>query len=257
MPTRVFPSIVLLALFCEYIDSTLGMGYGTTLTPVLLVMGYDPAQTVPAVLLSEFLTGTLAGMLHHGFGNVDLKPGSRPFKVTLVLAACSVVGALIAVSVALSVPEWALRAYIGVLVLAIGLAILLTVGRRFAFSWKKVVGLGLVAALNKGLSGGGYGPLVCGGQVLSGVGNKEAIGITSLSEGLACLVGVIAYVAMGKGGLDWDLAPSLALGALLSVPLSALTVRRIPAGKMRWAVGAAVTALGASTLVELVREVVR
>ena len=28
-------ALVMLAFFCEYMDSTLGMGYGTTLTPVL------------------------------------------------------------------------------------------------------------------------------------------------------------------------------------------------------------------------------
>ncbi|GAF92609.1 unnamed protein product, partial [marine sediment metagenome] len=33
--------IFLAALFCEYIDSSLGMGYGTTLTPVLLLAGFE------------------------------------------------------------------------------------------------------------------------------------------------------------------------------------------------------------------------
>ena len=42
-----------LTLVAEYIDSTLGMGYGTSLTPILLLLGYSPAQVVPAVLFSE------------------------------------------------------------------------------------------------------------------------------------------------------------------------------------------------------------
>ena len=42
--------IVLLAFFCELVDSTLGMGYGTTLTPLLLAVGYEPIAIVPAVL---------------------------------------------------------------------------------------------------------------------------------------------------------------------------------------------------------------
>jgi uncharacterized membrane protein YfcA len=244
--------LVLLALACEYVDSTLGMGYGTTLTPVLLLMGYEPAQIVPSVLLSEFLTGISAGILHHEFGNVDLRPGSRPLKVALVLAACSVLGTLVAVAIAVSVPKWMVKTYIGVLVLAMGISILLTIGRTFAFSWKKVVGLGLLAAFNKGISGGGYGPLVCGGQVLAGMGEKEAIGITSLAEGLVCIVGVLAYVLTGNGGVDWGLAPSLILGAVLSVPFAALTVRKIPLHKMRWAIGTAITALGVFTLVRIV-----
>ena len=155
MSISVLWSVALLALFCEYVDSTLGMGYGTTLTPILLLMGYEPVQVVPSVLLSEFLTGILAGFLHQGLGNVSFKPGTRPFKATLVLAACSVVGTLIAVFVAVNIPTWMLKTYIGLLVLAMGVTILLTMNRTFAFSWRKLAGLGLVAALNKGLSGGG------------------------------------------------------------------------------------------------------
>jgi len=244
--------IVLFAMVCEYVDSTLGMGYGTTLTPVLLLAGFGPTQIVPSVLLSEFLTGVLAGLLHQEFGNVSFARGSRSLRVVLVLTGCSVLGTLVAVLIAVNVPPWALKAYVGVLVLAVGVGILLTMGRTFAFSWPKVVGLGLVAALNKGLSGGGYGPLVTGGQVLSGVGEKEAIGVTSLAEGAACLVGVIAYAMSGGANIDWSLAPSLVLGALLSVPLAAFSVSRIPMRKMRWAIGSAVTALGAFTLVKLV-----
>jgi uncharacterized membrane protein YfcA len=244
--------VVLLALFCEYIDSTLGMGYGTTLTPILLLMGYEPVQVVPSVLLSEFLTGILAGFLHQELGNVSFKPGTRPFRVTLVLAACSVVGTLTAVFVAVNIPDWVLKTYIGLLVLAMGVTILLTVNRTFGFSWRKLVGLGLLAALNKGLSGGGYGPLVCGGQVLTGMGEREAISITSLAEGLVCMVGVIAYTLTGNGAVDWGLAPSLVLGAMLSVPFAALTVKRLSFRGLRWAIGSAVTGLGAFTLIKLV-----
>jgi uncharacterized membrane protein YfcA len=252
MSTQIIWPIVLLALACEYVDSTLGMGYGTTLTPLLLLLGFDTGQIVPSVLLSEFLTGILAGILHQEFGNVSFKPGSRPFKVTAVLAACSIVGTLAAVYIAVNIPGWLLKAYIGLLVLAMGAVILLTRGRSFSFSWKKVVGLGLVAALNKGLSGGGYGPLVCGGQVLTGMDEKEAISITSLAEGLVCFVGVLAYMTTGNGAVDWELAPSLVLGAVLSVPLAALTVNKLSLRKLRWAIGSAVTGLGLFTLIKLV-----
>jgi len=194
MPIQIHWPFLLLALFCEYIDSTLGMGYGTTLTPILLLAGYEPTQIVPSVLLSEFLTGILAGIFHHGCGNVNFKPGSHPLKVALVLAACSIIGTLVAVAIAVNVPKWVLKTYIGVLVLSMGIGILLTIGKTFAFSWKRVVGLGLIAALNKGLSGGGYGPLVTGGQILAGVDGKEASRITSLAEGLVCIVGVLTYI---------------------------------------------------------------
>jgi len=191
MSTHIHWPIVLLTLCCEYIDSTLGMGYGTTLTPLLLLIGYDTTQIVPLVLFSEFLTGVSAGILHHEFGNVNFEPGSRSLKVALVLAACSIVGTLAAVLIAVSVPKWALKTYIGVLVLAMGISVLLTIGRTFAFSWKKVIGLGLVAAFNKGLSGGGYGPLVTSGQILAGVDGKGAIGAATTVLGIFTLAKLV------------------------------------------------------------------
>jgi uncharacterized protein len=40
-PPIAYCSLALLAmaLGCEFMDATIGMGYGTTLTPVLLIMG--------------------------------------------------------------------------------------------------------------------------------------------------------------------------------------------------------------------------
>ena len=58
-------ALIVTAFLCEYVDSTLGMGYGTILTPVLLAVGFNPLQIVPAVLLSELISGVLAGILHH------------------------------------------------------------------------------------------------------------------------------------------------------------------------------------------------
>ncbi len=264
-------AIVVIAFMAEYVDSTLGMGYGTTLTPVLLLMGFEPLQIVPAILLSELLTGISAGFTHHAVGNVTFLPrtmrlsqvfrrlreaglinGMRHglplhLKITLVIASCSLVGTVASVILALNLPQQLLKLYIGALVLAIGIVILATMKRTFAFSWKRVVGLGLLASFNKGISGGGYGPVVTGGQLLAGIDGKNAIGITSLSEGLTCIVGVLVYWYSPKG-IDWQLAPWLCLGALLSVPFSAWTVKVMRTGMLRLLIGLLTLALGALTL---------
>ena len=66
------------AFVCEYVDSTLGMGYGTTLTPLLLLMGYKPLEIVPVILLSELISGLMAGAFHHFQGNVNFRPNGWP-----------------------------------------------------------------------------------------------------------------------------------------------------------------------------------
>jgi uncharacterized membrane protein YfcA len=246
-------AIALGALLCEYVDSTLGMGYGTTLTPVLLMFGFKALDIVPAVLFSELFTGLVAAVTHHNAGNVSLKPGTKDFKVSTVLALCSVVGTLAAVFVAVSIPKMYLKLYIGVLVLVMGVLILISRNRVRPFSWGKIVGLGAVASFNKGMSGGGYGPLVTAGQILSGVEGKSAVGITSFAEGLTCAVGVAAYCLITKGAMPWNLAAPLAVGALLSVPFSAWSVKKISARKLTLAIGVLTTALGILTLVKVVR----
>jgi uncharacterized membrane protein YfcA len=115
-----FLLIALLAFVAEYIDSSLGMGYGTTLTPLLLLLGFTPLQIVPVVLLSEFVTGLVAAGFHHTYQNVSFRRDSLDSRVALVLMLIGIVGAIIAVSVAVHLPGWVIRVYIGILVLALG-----------------------------------------------------------------------------------------------------------------------------------------
>jgi len=244
--------IIVLAFICEYVDSSLGMGYGTTLTPLLLIMGYNPLQVVPAVLLSELITGLSASFFHHKLKNVNFKIGAIDFKIAMVMAVCSIFGTVAAVMVALNLPKFYVKLYIGVLVLSMGVLILVTLNRNFKFSWKKITSLGLLAAFNKGISGGGYGPLVTSGQIMSGVKSKNAIGITSLAEGLTCLVGVITYLIFTNHIIDWSLAPSLVLGAILSVPLAAFTVKIMKGNYLRVIVGIATLFLGIFTLGKII-----
>ena len=267
-------TIIIIALIAEYFDSTIGMGYGTLLTPLLLMFGFEPLQVIPSVLLSELVTGILAGGLHTLFGNVNLKPKTinprrikngikklgikeafnrgipRHLKAALLIATCSIIGTVVAVLLAVSLPKFYLKLYIGILVLIIGIVILTTLGKKFGFSWEKIIGLSLIASFNKGLSGGGYGPVVTGGQILSGVNEKNAIGITSLAEGLTCVVGVAMYL-ITKATIDWTLAPYLMIGAVLSVPLAVFTVKKIKANKFKIIIGVATTLLGIITLLKL------
>ncbi|MHC4622423.1 MAG: sulfite exporter TauE/SafE family protein [Planctomycetota bacterium] len=270
-------AIIVVAFLCEYVDSSLGMGYGTTLAPVLLLMGFAPMEIVPAILLSELITGVLAGIFHHREGNVNFKPSSREvfkitnmlkplgyiesvrrtvprhLKVALFLAGLSILGTVAAVFIAVNIPKFWLKLYIGGVVLAMGIIILACLRREFKFSWTRLSLLGLVASFNKGLSGGGYGPVVTGGQILSGVESKSAVGITSLAEGLTCLVGVVLYFVISKEAVTWQLAPWLIAGAVASVPLTAKSVKLISASKLKVAIAVVTIILGLFTIIKTLR----
>ncbi len=213
------------AFICEYFDSGLGMGYGTALAPILILTGYNPLQIVPAILVSQFFTDVAACIFHQNIRNVNLKFGSADFKVASLLGVISSVGVIIASTIALKISRWLLTLYIGLLVLCMGIAILVTVKRSIVFSWRKIIALSFFASFNKGISGGGYGPLVMGGQLLSGVCPKSAVGITAFAEAITCLVGFAVYFAMGKK-IDWSLTLLLTLCATPAVPFAALTIKK-------------------------------
>ena len=74
---------------------------------------------------------------------------------------------------------------------------------------------GRVSAFNKALSGGGYGPLVAGGQMAIGIKSKNAVGITDLAEAPICLSGFLVWCWL-QGFPPLDLAFAMCIGAGLA-----------------------------------------
>ncbi len=247
-----FPTLMifLLALFCEYIDSSLGMGYGTTLTPLLLLFGFAPLQIVPCVLLSELLTGFAATVLHHRDGNVNLIKDRTARTTAILLCLLSVFGAIIAVCFAIHISKMVLTTTISFIILMCGILTLFTSRYQFKYRKSHIITLGAIAAFNKGMSGGGYGPLVTSGQVVSGLSPKKAVALTSLAEAFTCVIGLTSYVVLGES-IFWPLALPLTAGALFSVPVSTLTVKRLPEGILKRSVGVVTCLLGLFSLAKL------
>ena len=226
------------------------MGYGTALVPILILLGYDPARVVPAILISQLITDIAACFVHHNCRNVDLKVTAKDFKVALIMGLVSSLGVILSVFVALHVPKWILTLYIGFLVVSMGILILATRKKSIIFSWKKILGISFLAAFNKGISGGGYGPLVMGGQVLSGVQAKNAVGITAFAEAITCLIGFLLYLINGKN-IDWPLIGLLVLAATPAVPFAGLTVKYVAGDKLKKYIGVFIIILGLLTFLKI------
>lgn len=266
--------IFALAFFAELTDSTLGMGYGTALTPILLVLGFSPLEVVPAILVSEFITGILAGLAHQSVGNISFVTVSgsqetslqfrpiknlfnwfqqlnRDMKILILFSSCGVLGSLVAVFIAVKIPASFVKIYIALLILSIGFMLIMTQNKQYNFSWKRLGFIGFLASFNKGISGGGYGPLVTGGQILSGISEKNAIAITSFTEGITCFVGLIVYAALKENPFQSSLLPILICAGTLSVPFSALFVKKMNAPKLRRIIGWITLALGIFSLLKI------
>ncbi len=238
-------TLFLIAFSCEYIDASFGMGYGTISSPLLIIMGFPPLSVVPSILFSQMLGGSVASIFHHRYKNAIFKLASRDSKVVYTITLLGVIAAITAVFIAINIPRKILTGYIGLLVLTMGVILLFNF--KFQFSWKKIALIGLISAFNKGIPGGGFGPVVTGGQLLSGQDYKNSIGCTTLAEVPICLVAFLIYL-LTKSIINWNILLPLTLGSICATPFGAYTTKRTPEKKIKLILGLLITCLGIFTL---------
>jgi len=209
--------IFLLAFSLEMVDNGLGGGYGTLMSPLLLLFGYDPRVIVPAVLFSEMCSGLIGGACHTYFKNVNW----RSVGITLM---GSVVAMIVAtLSVGIFLPKTVVKTYISLIAVSMGLFVVVRSFRKIKFKSKpSALGtsiLGFLCGFNKGMTGGGYGPLSVSGYIALGLIPAVAIGTTTIAEGVVCTIGFATYQAFI--GITWSIALAMALGATIADPISA------------------------------------
>lgn len=236
-----------LCFACELVDSGLGMGYGTILTPTLLMLGYQPQDIVPTILFSELLSGFTASFFHNEIKNVELGARGKDFYPAVILAAGSVAGVTAGVLISVNLPKDVLKVAIGCIILMSGLFVVLVSRRVIEYKKWKMLVLSGVASFNKAVSGGGYGPLVTSGQILSGVQGKAAVGITSFAEAFTCLFAVVLFLCQG-GFINMQIFIPMCAGALLSVPCSVFAINKANEDHLRIIVGVVTMSLGALTV---------
>ena len=365
--------VPILAFFCEFVDSSLGMGYGTTLTPVLLTpnFGYERSCIVQSVLLSELATGVLATICHSMMSNLSLgcdatkllpsclrrrvkqeeeedeldqagvlqqqhsaegkdkkknvrchptsgkeidldlltkqdaeyseldedkesvrvdvvqvfapetseeierhqsayyrlsrwlnKKFTVDVQTIVVMIIFGFFGTLISSIISQfysysAGQKFGIKVYIGVMILAMGTIIIVftIIKKQVKYALWKISILGLVTGFNKGISGGGYGPLSVSGQLLCGRPERNAIATTSASEAVISFFGVItdfiiSAIAGDKiDGKDYRLCPYLIIGSLLSVPFATYGTRIVRAKFLKWVVGCCTITLGIYSLI--------
>lgn len=238
----VFLFLCTLAFLCELIDSSIGMGYGTILSPLLIVLGFATFDSVPAILISQMVGGAIAARQHHVLGNAHFKRIHRQLqpdterifsfwklwtravefwnelssdgKAVLIISTLGIFASLGASYIGTRIiDKKVLEVIIAIVVLVMALLISLDV--KFEYTTRKMFLLGLVSAGFKGLSGGGFGPLVTAMQKVMGKGLGAAVGVTTFSEVLICLVAFFGHLFYGNIQ-RWDLVAALCIGSALA-----------------------------------------
>lgn len=249
----LFPTVVLIAFLFELLDSAAGMGFGTALSPLLLVLGFPPLAVVPALLLSETVSGVVAGGVHHELRNVSfsLRPLNNASKLVLLIAGVggiASIGAIVVAYFAFRLPAEVIRIYVSALVLVMGLIGLLRARLKVRLEYRprRLVVFALIAGFNKGIGGGGFGPVVTLGEILSGVYEKSATAIVSLAESVVSLIGICTFLFISSAGvpIDFNLLPSIYTGGFLAAIGAPYLVRVLPNKVWRYLIPLYATGIG-------------
>lgn len=241
----IFWWVVILAVIFEFLDASAGMGYGTAITPLLLMFGFDPKQIVPAVMIQQATAGIVGAFLHNEFENVrwKFKPISETIKLWIIISSIgclAVAFSITSVYAVLNLAKVWIKLYVAILLVFMGFASLMGAKREWPYRPRKMFFFGALAGFNKGVGGGGYGPVVTVGGVLSGVPVKSMMAVTAISEGTVCVCSIIVWLALLTSGvvIDYVLLPSMLLGSMIAAIVAPYATRVFPEKVWRWVVPA-------------------
>ncbi len=228
-------TVVGLAIIFEFLDSAAGMGYGTAFTPILLLMGFEPLQIIPVIMIQQACAGLTGAYMHKEYGNVEwrFRPASESVRLILIIAGSGILAVSFSISSIygiFKVGEIWIKLYVVLLLLVMGVTALFGSRKSYSYRPGRMCFFGALAAFNKGIGGGGYGPVVTIGGLLSGIPAKAMMAVTAFSEGIVCVVSILVWIFWLNRGLaiDFILLPSMILGSILAVIAAPYMTRVLP-----------------------------
>lgn len=251
--------LLLVAIFAQLVNSSMGMGYGVITTTLLLGLGAPPAQASATVHMAQIGTTAVSGTAHWRLGNLDRK-------LVLALALPGAVGAFLGAVLVAVVPVDVARPVVTVFLFTLGSVILLRFAGKNArvpvvrgLASRTARPLGMVAGFFDASGGGGWGPINM--SVLMAklpVEPRKVVGSVNASELLVTIAATAGFVvALGWSDFPLTWVGALMLGGIVAAPIGAWFSRHIPPHLLGVLVGALIlvtntrtfaVSLGASTM---------
>ena len=226
--------IGVLAIIMEFIDSSMGMMYGTILSPLLIGMGFRPEVIIPSILISQAVGGVIGTVRHHNYNSANFNGLTKDTKIVLAIVLPGVLACVLGAYVAVSIPGWILKLYIGLLVIIMGFFCVKTYS--FKFSWGKMYVVGMIAAFNKAITGGGFGPLTSTGKIVGGVDPKISIATTTYAEVPICGLAFVFWIIF-NGGIDFTYPLTMCIGAAIGAFIGPWVTFKMKTEKIRKLIG--------------------
>ncbi|HYV53841.1 MAG TPA: TSUP family transporter [Chitinophagaceae bacterium] len=240
---KAFLLMLITGFLAQLTDGSLGMGYGTISTTVLLAYGVSPAIVSSRVHAARVFSSGVSGYSHHRFGNINKKL----FK-TLVIP--GIIGAVIGAALAFIGKEYSdwVRLPLSIYTLYLGYFIF-----RKAFKKRKqkekVKKAGWLAATGGFLdafAGGGWGTLVTSTLMSKRKSPRYVIGSVCLAEFFVVFASSLTFFILLKSLPIWEVA-GLILGGVVAAPIAARLVGKLPIKTMFIIVGSFVVLASINT----------
>jgi len=243
---------MLLAGFAaQFIDGTLGMGYGVSSTSLLVAIGLAPAIASASVHTAEIVTTLVSGIAHHQLGNVKRE-------LVLPLVFPGIIGGVLGAYFLSLIPGQTIKPWVAGLLLVMGCLIVYrfftrkewgVAGKRL--SRPKMTILGLVAAFLDAVGGGGWGPVATPSLILSENGQPhEVVGSVNLVEFFVTVAEAITFaLTIGLEAFRWDIVVALLVGGVIAAPIAAWVCKKLPHRMMGILIGVLLILLNVRTLI--------
>jgi uncharacterized membrane protein YfcA len=241
-----FLIFLLIGIFAQLVDGTLGMGYGATSTSFLLAYGIPPAISSAGVHVAEMFTTGASAISHHHFGNINKKL-VRHLLIPGVLG--SITGAYLLSDV---IDGDVIKPFIAVYMIVLAIIIIRKSMRKTIIK-KKTKRLNILASFGgfmDAVGGGGWGPIVTSTLLGRGRNPRYTIGSVNAAEFAVSFASGITFMLFG-GIQGWQVIIGLILGGVMAAPLAAILVNRIKRKPMMIVVGILIIILSLKTLSKL------
>jgi uncharacterized protein len=241
-----FVVYLLIGIFAQLVDGTLGMGYGATCTSFLLSFGVHPAISSMGVHVAEMFTTGASAISHYKFKNINKK-------LVLNLVVPGVTGSVIGAYLLADVIDGNIvKPYIAAYMIVLAIIIVIK-GLKKNIKKKKTKRLGFLAAFGgfmDSVGGGGWGPIVTSTLMSRGRDPRYTIGSVNTAEFAVSFASGITFMLFG-GISGWQVIVGLVVGGVIAAPISAYLVNKIPRKPITVFVGLLLIFISLRTLLQL------
>jgi uncharacterized membrane protein YfcA len=221
--------VAIAGLIAQFVDGSLGMGYGLTSSTLLIFAGLSPAAASASVHLAEVGTTALSGVAHHRFGNVDWHAVRR-------IAIPGGIGAFLGATLLSSLSTESAKPLASTLLFTLGVYVLLRfllgkqrVSRKGRPGIRFLAPLGLIGGFVDATGGGGWGPVTTPTLLADGrLAPNRVVGTVSASEFIVAISASAGFfTAIGGEVLRMEFVAALLAGGFIAAPIAAYMVRHL------------------------------